>query len=201
MKWFERGLTLFAAVAVVIILTAIIRDEFQEAPRPWGRTVRVISPSLPPGDYRTSIRDSLALGLPTLICLPETVGAMAIRRGYTFKYDICPPHGSAALKMLAALPGDTVTVTQDSIQVNSRPWLPVRMLTEDTRGHPLPDGSGSYILGPEECFALALFSPRSFDSRYYGPVRCPRLPFKVAMPINLQDSLSVDSLRRQLAGI
>jgi len=129
------------------------------------------------------------------------MGEMALQRGYLAgpnAFVDCPPPSATAVKMLAALPGDTVQVTRDSIRVNSRSWIRAPMLETDSRGREMPDGSGTFILAEDECFALTLLVDNSFDSRYFGPFPCPTPPIRTARPFSVAAARVIDSLHIEL---
>ena len=165
----------------------------------------VVSPSIPPGWYWTTSLDSVIVGYPTLICYPQDAVSFAVDRGY-FRPDSswtkgrCPQTFVELIKPLAALPGDTVTVTRDSLRVNSRPWISAHVHEFDSKDRPLPNAIGTHVLKGGECFALSIWHPRSFDSRYVGPIECPASP-RIALPIWPADAEEVHRMARQIAGI
>src|SRR5688500_8031342 len=81
--------------------------------------------------------------------------------------------GSAPIgKRVAARHGDTVDVTAAGIAVNGRPIPNTRTLRTDSDGRSLPHLThGRYLVSTDEVWLLSTHSTRSFDSRYFGPVR------------------------------
>ena len=75
------------------------------------------------------------------------------------------------LKQIAAVPGDTVRVTEAGISVNGRPLPHTAPLASDSQGRPLPHvPPGIYQVEPGTVWLLSTYNARSFDSRYFGPV-------------------------------
>jgi len=78
-----------------------------------------------------------------------------------------PP--SYLLKHIAGMPGDTMLVTQHSVQINDGEIYPT--LSTTSQGMPLTHlPEGIYILQEDEYF-VANHPERSYDSRYFGPVK------------------------------
>lgn len=77
------------------------------------------------------------------------------------------PPGIPLLKRIAAGPGDSACRFGDAVFVNGR--RVATALAEDGDHRPMPAWSGCRTLGAAEVFVLQ-DHPRSFDSRYFGPV-------------------------------
>ena len=190
------------------ILTGIILIGFTVAlfrSLDWGHWAVVLPPSLPAGLYRFTPADTLATGIPTLICLSGEGGELALSRGYVqdswAHIATCPEKHAPMMKILAALPGDRVRADRDSVQINDGPWLPVPMAENDSDGRPLRPMTGVFDLAPNECYALNLWSDKSYDSRYFGPFPCPPPPLYIAHPVDSTLAASIDSLARQIRGL
>ena len=91
--------------------------------------------------------------------------------------DIKMPYDFRLLKRVAALPGDTYTVTDNVMATNGkvypiyhRPWLP--QLPHGTFS--VPDGTMLFLNPPVH----------SLDSRYFGPIASSRVERKVFLLIN-----------------
>ena len=73
------------------------------------------------------------------------------------------------VKRVAAVPGDTVTVTADGVAVNGRRLDVYRHAPHtETRAGNWPQKT--YVLGEEEYFLLGDNFQHSVDSRFFGPV-------------------------------
>ena len=84
---------------------------------------------------------------------------------------ICPGGYEPLLKPVAAVAGDLVAVAPHGIAVDGKPVANTRQLARDEVGrrlHPVP--AGSYQVAPGQVWLLSGHDPRSFDSRYFGPV-------------------------------
>ena len=81
------------------------------------------------------------------------------------------------------LPGDTVFVSKEEIHIGSRTVLKAPLQERDTRGRLVRAAEGAHVLAASECFVLSTYSPRSYDSQYFGPVECTP-PFLVLTPVS-----------------
>ncbi len=197
----RRGIT----AVLTLVLVALLLPPTFSLTRLNGIVFRMESPSLPTGWYWTMYPDSLLVGYPTLVCYPMDVVSFGVARGYftpdsPHRQSPCPQTFVHVTKPLAALPGDTVTVLRDSLQVNSRPWLPAHVHELDTKGRELPNAIGTHVLNAGECFALSLWHARSYDSRYVGPIPCPDPP-RIALPLWPPDADHVHAMAQRIAGI
>ena len=106
-----------------------------------------------------------------LLCLPATpVTKLGQARGYIAPGP-CPTGQEMLLKPIAAEAGDVVTVSPQAITVNGRAIRNSAQLTRDGRGRPLPPyPAGTYLVPFGEMWLVSPHNPRSFDSRYFGPV-------------------------------
>jgi conjugative transfer signal peptidase TraF len=75
------------------------------------------------------------------------------------------------VKEIVAVPGDRVRVERSGLAVNGRELAGAALLGRDTHGRPLPHVRlGQHRLGEDELWVLGPASPRSWDSRYFGPI-------------------------------
>ena len=126
-----------------------------------------LTASLPLGLYR-EIRRPAELGDLGAVCpSPEWV-RFGRDRGY-LPPGRCDGGGAPLLKRVVAVEGQVVVVDAAGLAVDGR-WLQAPAPTVDRQGRPLvPWPTGRYRLGPGQLW-LATSEPRSFDSRYFGPV-------------------------------
>lgn len=125
--------------------------------------------SMPRGFYwRSAATGAIPRGATVIACVPQPYAGLAHRAGYL---DIGVCDGvSAVVKVVAATGGDRVSLTADGVRVNgnlldgSKPLL----VYEDGRSVPHVH-FGTYVLRADQMW-LASPKPRSFDSRYFGPV-------------------------------
>jgi conjugative transfer signal peptidase TraF len=83
----------------------------------------------------------------------------------------CPDGFSPLIKPVVAWPGDTVETSAAGIVVNGQPLPNTATISRDSTGrqlHPFP--AGTYRVQKDELWVVSSFSPRSFDSRYFGPI-------------------------------
>ncbi len=125
--------------------------------------------SLPLGLYR-QVKKPVARGRLVAVCLPRPLGELAVRRHYLpsrWALFACPGSAGPALKIVAAMGGDTVTVRQDGLRVNGAVFDRWDLYTPAT-DHPV-DVPTTFRLEADELWLHGLHS-RSWDSRHYGPV-------------------------------
>lgn len=129
--------------------------------------------SVPVGIYRL-VADPPARGTVVLFCLPESVAALALHRGYvgtTGRIGECENGVQLYGKPVLALPGDTVAITPEGLALNGTPVRDSRPLRHDRAGRMLPHPAwGEYVIAPDHVFVFSPFHPEAFDSRYYGSV-------------------------------
>ena len=130
------------------------------------------TPSMPIGLWAVSRRPpapkTLARGTIVAICLPMSVGIRARERGYVSGGE-CPGGTTPMLKTIAAVTGDTVTVSTDGMSVNGVHLPRSNALTQDSKGRPLVGMAiGTYHVPWTVVWLYAGHDPRSYDSRYYG---------------------------------
>jgi conjugative transfer signal peptidase TraF len=83
----------------------------------------------------------------------------------------CPDGFSPLIKPVIAWPGDTVQTTRQGLIVNGVALSNTVPLDHDSKGRSIhPYSFGTYRVEPGQLWAVSSFSPRSFDSRYFGPI-------------------------------
>jgi conjugative transfer signal peptidase TraF len=134
------------------------------------------APSYPRGLWRIVAPYDPAHGRGSLVlfCAPDSPLMRSAReRGY-LRAGLCPGGTGALLKRVVAVPGDRVTVTAKGVSVNGRELPNSRPLPADSAGRPLARAGGAR-LSAGEVWVMSEYNPRSFDSRYYGPIETARL--------------------------
>ena len=125
------------------------------------------SPSLPIGLYVPTGDIAEAL---VEFCPPEPYASLAIRRGYRTKGS-CPDGATPLLKPVIATEGDTIAVSDAGISVNGQLIPNTRPRAVDTAGRPMPMWPiKTQRVQPGTIWVASNFSPRSFDSRYFGSI-------------------------------
>lgn len=128
-----------------------------------------LTASMPAGLYRLE-RGRIRRGTIVVVCLPLRTSAFARSRGFV-PSGACAGGTAPIGKPVAAIHGDTVDVSSTGITVNGRALAHSRALAVDSDNRSLQSvASGRYIVSEREVWLVSSFSPRSFDSRYFGPV-------------------------------
>ena len=117
------------------------------------------SPSVPVGLYLVT-RASPRVGNLVVLRLPPVIAAFAARRGYL-------PASAHLVKPVAAVAGDLVCRFGERVLV--RGVLAGIAEDADADGNAMPTWQGCRIVQTGEVFVLG-DHPRSFDSRYFGPL-------------------------------
>ncbi|GAB3645111.1 conjugative transfer signal peptidase TraF [Ramlibacter alkalitolerans] len=134
--------------------------------------VRVVTTNSVPGVVYVRSFEPLARGTFVSFCpdLANPVLAAIKQRGH-IEPGTCGP-SMPFIKQVAALPGDHVELSAKGLSVNGDLLPKTAVLDTDRQGNPLPRiPFGAYVVAPGQAWVIATNHPRSFDSRYYGPVQ------------------------------
>ncbi len=125
------------------------------------------SSSLPLGLYLATSDDRAGL---VEFCPAEPFARFAVARGYR-EAGNCPDGAAPLLKPVVAKPGDIVDFSARGIAVNGSLLPNTAPMPRDTKGRELtPWPTGRYVVQPGTVWLASSYNPRSFDSRYFGPV-------------------------------
>jgi conjugative transfer signal peptidase TraF len=130
-----------------------------------------LSPSLPRGLYLRDRGAAPRRGALVSFAPPARVASLIAARAYL-------PPGASLLKIVVALPGDTVELDERSFSVNGQRLGPVA--PRDSRGRDLTPFVFTGTV-PDGVAFVATTAPLSFDSRYFGPV--PISSLTVVVPV------------------
>jgi len=141
------------------------------------------TPSMPVGLWRLQAMEApVQRGEIVALCLPEATARFGRERGY-LDGGACPGGTEVLIKPVAAVPGDRVGIAGDGISVNGKPVSNSRPLSRDEAGRQLTaQPSGTRTVAPGEVWIISGHDPRSYDSRYYGPVDATGIR-GVALPV------------------
>ncbi len=155
------------------------------------------TPSIPRGFYGSVMRDTVRRGDLVRACVPMHAAHEALARGY-LSPGPCPGGTTPLGKMVAGAPSDTVHVGQNGIRVGEGPVLDAPVLKRDALGRSVQGALGTWVLGAAECFVVSTLSPRSYDSRYFGPVACAP-PVVILVPLSKVARTKVRAMRQLLS--
>jgi conjugative transfer signal peptidase TraF len=125
------------------------------------------SPSLPVGMYITTADERSNL---VEFCPAEPFGSFSIARGYR-DAGTCRDGAAPLLKPVVASAGDAVELSARGISVNGVLLPNTAPLSKDSKGRPLRAWPfGRYSVAPGTVWVASSHHPRSFDSRYFGPI-------------------------------
>jgi conjugative transfer signal peptidase TraF len=134
------------------------------------------SPSLPVGVYVTTTDHRANL---VEFCPEEPFAALAIKRGYRDPGS-CRDGAAPLLKPVVASANDSVELSARGISVNGVLLPNTAPLSKDTKGRPLEAWRfGRYIVAPEAVWVASSYHPRSFDSRYFGPLATAAILYRL----------------------
>lgn len=129
-----------------------------------------ISDSTPVGLWiKRPITAELARDMMIGVCPPSTVAVVRLFSvNGTLPYGQCPETNVALLlKPVRAIPGDIVRISRGSeARVNGM------VLANTIADESIPSWpDGEYIVSPGEVWIFSSYNQKSFDSRYFGPVK------------------------------
>jgi conjugative transfer signal peptidase TraF len=125
------------------------------------------SPSLPMGLYITTADAGANMAE---FCPAEPFATLSIVRGYRDP-GACADGAAPLLKPVIARSGDVVEVSSRGISVNGALLPNTAPFATDTKGRHLEAWpSGRYVVAPGMIWVASSYHPRSFDSRYFGPL-------------------------------
>jgi conjugative transfer signal peptidase TraF len=154
-----------AAAAAVIVLAIPI-----SLGRLLHLRITLTDSSAPAGLYRLVTAAPAERGALVAACLPQPIARHGLMRGYLRNGD-CPAGAEPVAKVVGALPGDVVTVESDRVAVNGVRFQDSRMAARDSAGRPLAHVRwGVRRVDAGEVWLFGFNDPRSWDSRYFGPV-------------------------------
>lgn len=128
-----------------------------------------ISASVPTGIYWYS-PGRVHRGALVQACLPIKVAEYGKERSILIE-GICPANTEPIVKVLAGVQGDTITISRNGVRINGALWpmSAQRKFDSNRRRVELSVAEGVYHVPAGSVFLMGL-NPRSWDSRYFGPV-------------------------------
>jgi conjugative transfer signal peptidase TraF len=133
--------------------------------------------SAPSGIYQVeeapSGRSSRELRRGELVeaCLPDAIAQRGLERGY-LQPGGCPGGAEPVAKRVGALSGDIIVISAEYVAVNGNRLSSFSETSPiDSRGRILEHVSwGARRVSPDTVWLFGFNNPRSWDSRYFGPV-------------------------------
>jgi len=124
--------------------------------------LRNVTPSLPLGFYVETKSITWKKGEIVSLNLPnQIINSLA-------KFDWYK-RGDPLLKVIEGEVGDRVCHAKGSLRINGKPIVTIR--SKDSQGLTLPRRLGCYKIKRDEFFPLNKKYRRSFDGRYFGPLK------------------------------
>ena len=115
--------------------------------------------------------EPLRRGQVVLFCPPDTAVLRAARARRYVGYGPCPGGYDRLLKQVMAIGGDMVAIDDAGVTVNGVAVPGAARLAADAAGRPITAiPPGVTALPPGQFWAGSNYTPRSFDSRYFGAV-------------------------------
>ena len=136
-----------------------------------------LTDSLPRGVYQRT-HAPLARGALVAFCLPLAQAEFGWQRGYLAAVPNlpvlreCPAGYQPLLKPIAAMAGDVVELSPETVIINGEAITQSHTQAHDRAGRMLPHVPwGRYVLTAGELWVMSTYHPLSWDSRYFGPIR------------------------------
>jgi len=138
-----------------------------------ARGIINISGSLPLGFYKKITSAQIERGAIVVVCpdLENPAIQLGKERGYLSAGWGCKGRLRPLMKRVLALPGDLVEISEGSVRVNGRKIKYSSRLEVDGARRPLPLLPASGEVPNGYVWLFSGYSPSSFDSRYFGPIK------------------------------
>lgn len=134
-----------------------------------GIRISTTDSAAPAGVYRI-VGHEVKRGVLVAACLPVSIAKLGVARGYLRTGD-CPGDAEPVDKIVGALPGDQVDVEPDSVSINGVRFPDSASAPRDSAGRPLAHVTwGERRVAAGQVWLFGFNDPRSWDSRYFGPV-------------------------------
>lgn len=129
------------------------------------------TPSMPLGIYRLNPlpQDAIQRQMLVAVCAPSSMVKLGRRRGY-LSGGPCAGDTEPLLKTVVAVAGDRVDVWCRGVTVNGRLLHNSKPLAIDRAGRELSSSPAVHRRIPQGTIWVYADHPRSWDSRYWGPV-------------------------------
>jgi conjugative transfer signal peptidase TraF len=135
----------------------------------FGVLISNTDSAAPAGIYRV-VDKHIKRGDLVAACLPIAIAQQGLARGY-LRTGECPGNAEPVGKIAGALPGDVVEVERGWVAVNGVKIPRSALATHDSARRPLPHSVwGNHTVGANEVWVFGFNDPRSWDSRYFGPI-------------------------------
>ena len=167
---------------------------------PLLRRLRLNTTDSAPAGLYFILPQALTANLPkpdswVAVCLPESLARFSRRRGY-LPLGSCPSGVAPVLKHVAGHPGDCIDLFPTGVWVNGHRIPATTPRTHDSNGRPLPRPPyGRFRVGRDELWLVSPL-PRSWDSRYFGPVATEGL-LGVAVPVWTAGSAALETVTEE----
>jgi len=126
--------------------------------------------SMPLGLY-SEVTPCLERGALVVFCVGAEVAAFGRQRGY-LPAGHCQSGTQELVKRVTALPGDMVALSPSGVRVNGQEIAQTSVRAADANGRSLPHAPFvERRLQAGELWVLGAARERSWDSRYFGPIR------------------------------
>ncbi len=135
-----------------------------------GIRISTTDSAAPAGVYRI-VGHEVRRGELVAACLPIGAAKLGLARGYLRVGD-CPGGAEPVDKIVGALPGDLLDIKPGWVSVNGIRFPDSATASRDSAGRALAHVAWSKRrVAPGQVWLFGFNDPRSWDSRYFGPVR------------------------------
>jgi conjugative transfer signal peptidase TraF len=165
-----RAMFLFESLLIGAALMVFWGQQF-------GLRIMLTDSAAPVGIYRVEPLPSpefgrdLRRGELVEACLPDAIAQRGLERGY-LQPGGCPGGAEPVAKRVGALSGDIIVISAEYVAVNGNRLSSFSETSPiDSRGRILEHVSwGARRVSPDTVWLFGFNNPRSWDSRYFGPV-------------------------------
>lgn len=128
-----------------------------------------VTPSEPLGIWQSVPANAVHKGETVEVCVPLSPAIQSAKERSYILPGSCPGNMAPLIKPIVAMAGDVVTISTTGILVNGAFVSQTAPAEHDGSGRPLAAAYNGTKTVPEgEVFLISDYSPKSFDSRYFG---------------------------------
>lgn len=145
----------------------------------WSAVVMILGLNFITSNWRIGLNTQEIRCLEGTVFLVRNKAPEAVERGQLIAYrslglEPLLKNNTTVAKLVAAVPGDRVTVDARGVSINGKFWGPLNEKVMSKTGKSIASVSKTYTVKEGELLVLGDL-PRSYDGRYWGTIKASQL--------------------------